>query len=159
MIKEEEGMETIYRCCAGLDVHKRHVEVNVRRLDEGGQLHSETRRYGTFTRELLEMSDWLGEEGVTHVAMESTGVFWKPIYNILEGRFEVLLVNAAHVKQVPGRKTDVADCQWLAQLLQYGLLKGSFVPSCQSRHGGIAGSDPSASPVGLREDQSDQSHP
>jgi transposase len=126
-------METIYRCCAGLDVHKRHVEVNVRRLDEGGQLHSETRRYGTFTRELFEMSDWLWEEGVTHVAMESTGVFWKPIYNILEGRFEVLLVNAAHVKQVPGRKTDVADCQWLAQLLQYGLLKGSLVPSCELR--------------------------
>lgn len=126
-------MDTIYTCCAGLDVHKKTVEVNVRRLDEGRRSHSETRQFRTFTRDLLEMSDWFAEQGVTHVAMESTGVFWKPIFNILEGNFEVLLVNARHVKNVPGRKTDVKDCQWLAQLLQHGLLKGSFVPSREIR--------------------------
>lgn len=112
-------METIYRCCAGLDVHKETVEVNVRRLDDKGRLHGETRRFRTFTKDLLEMSDWLAEEGVTHVAMESTGVYWKPIFNILDGRFEVLLVNARHVKNVHGRKTDVNDCQWIGQLLQH----------------------------------------
>jgi transposase len=80
------------------------------------------------TRDLLEMADWLAAEGVTNVAMESTGVFWKPIFNILESRFTVLLVNARHLKQVPGRKSDVRDCQWIAQLLQCGLLKGSFIP-------------------------------
>jgi transposase len=122
-------METIYRCCAGLDVHKQSVEVTVRRLEESGRVYQVTRHFGTFTRDLLEMSDWMSGEGVTHLAMESTGVYWKPIYNILEGSFEVLLVNARHVKQVPGRKTDVKDCQWLAQLLQHGLLRGSFIPS------------------------------
>lgn len=126
-------MEVIYQCCAGLDVHKATVEVNVRRREEGGKLQSEVRRFRTFTRDLLEMSDWLAEQGVTHVAMESTGVFWKPIYNILEGQVEVLLVNARHIKHVPGRKTDVLDCQWLAQLLQCGLLKGSFVPDRELR--------------------------
>jgi len=126
-------METIYRCCAGLDVHKETVEVNVRRLDDKGRLHSETRQFRTFTKALLEMSDWLAEEGVTHVAMESTGVYWKPIFNILDGCFEVLLVNARHVKNVPGRKTDVNDCQWIGQLLQHGLLRGSFVPSRELR--------------------------
>jgi len=80
------------------------------------------------TRDLLAMADWLAAEGVTNVAMESTGVFWKPIFNILESRFTVLLVNARHLKQVPGRKSDVRDCQWIAQLLQCGLLKGSFIP-------------------------------
>jgi transposase len=80
------------------------------------------------TDDLLEMVEWLKAKGVTHVAMESTGVFWKPIFNLLEGHFTVLLVNARHVHQVPGRKTDVRDCQWLAQLLQYGLLRGSFIP-------------------------------
>jgi transposase len=120
-------METIYPCCAGLDVHKKTVEATVRRVEQG-RLQAETRRFGTMTADLLGLSDWLTSERVTHVAMESTGVFWKPIYNILEGAFEVLLVNAQHVKQVPGRKTDVKDSQWLAQLLQHGLLRGSFVP-------------------------------
>jgi len=126
-------METIYRRCAGLDVHKETVEVNVRLLDERGHLQSEVRQFATFTRDLLEMSDWLGGQGVTHVAMESTGVYWKPIFNVLEERFEVLLVNARHVKNVPGRKTDVRDCQWLAQLLQHGLLRGSFIPNREIR--------------------------
>src|SRR5947208_11391755 len=93
-----------------------------------GPLHQQTRHWGTMTRDLLAMADWMAAQGVTHVAMESTGVYWKPIYNILESRFTVLLVNARHLKQVPGHKSDVRDCQWIAQLLQHGLLKGSFIP-------------------------------
>jgi transposase len=120
-------MDVVYRCCAGLDVHKQTVECAVRRLTQSGTVQVEIRQFGTMTDDLLEMVTWLKAQGVTHVAMESTGVFWKPIYNILEGHCSVLLVNARHVKQVPGRKTDVRDCQWLAQLLQYGLLKGSFI--------------------------------
>jgi transposase len=126
-------MEAMFRCCAGFDVHSRTVAVCLRRTDEQGQIHTEVRTFGTMTRELLGLCDWLTAEGVTHVAMESTGVFWKPIYNILEGQFEILLVNARHVKNVPGRKTDVKDCEWLAQLLQCGLLRGSFVPSRPQR--------------------------
>jgi transposase len=121
-------METIYSCCAGLDIHKMTVVACVRRLDSVGRIHESVRTFGTMTAELLALSDWLAEAGVTHVAMESTGVFWKPVFNLLEGRFAVLLVNPRHIKQVPGRKTDVKDCQWIAQLLQYGLLRGSFVP-------------------------------
>ena len=121
-------MENIFPCCAGLDVHKESVEACVRRLEPTGPLPQQTRHWGTMTRDLLMMSDWLAAQGVTHVAMESTGVYWKPIYNILESRFTVLLVNARHLKQVPGRKSDVRDCQWIAQLLQHGLLKGSFIP-------------------------------
>jgi transposase len=86
------------------------------------------RSFGTMTRDILALADWLAQEGVTHVAMESTGSYWKPIYNLLEDRFEVLLVNASHIKQVPGRKTDVKDCQWIAKLLAAGLLRASFVP-------------------------------
>jgi transposase len=122
-------MDVIYRCCAGLDVHKKTAQACVRRISEGGQVQTETRLFGTMTRDILALGDWLAEHQVTHVAMESTGVFWKPIWNLLEGRFELVLCNAREVKQVPGRKTDVKDCQWLAQLMQYGLLKASFVPS------------------------------
>jgi transposase len=121
-------MENIFPRCAGLDVHKETVEACVRRLEPGGRLHQETRPWGTMTRDIQAMADWMAAQGVTHVAMESTGVYWKPIYNILESRFTVLLVNARHLKQVPGRKSDVRDCQWIAQLLQHGLLKGSFIP-------------------------------
>ncbi len=121
-------METLYPCCAGLDVHKQTVTACVRRLGAAGKVGQQVRTFGTMTGELLALSDWLAEQGVTHVAMESTGVYWKPIFNILEGRFRVLLVNARHIKQVPGRKTDVKDCAWIAQLLQHGLLRASFVP-------------------------------
>jgi transposase len=121
-------MEILNRCCAGLDVHKESVEVCVRRREASGELHQQTRRWGTMTAALEQLADWLASEGVTQVAMESTGVYWKPIYNILEGRFTILLVNARHMKPVPGRKTDVKDSQWIAQLLQCGLLHGSFVP-------------------------------
>jgi transposase len=121
-------MESVIACCAGLDIHKGSVEACVRRLEATGQLHQQTRHWGTMTRDLRAMADWMAAQGVTHVAMESTGVYWKPVYNILESRFTVLLVNAWHLKQVPGRKSDVRDCQWIAQLLQHGLLKGSFIP-------------------------------
>jgi len=116
-------MEPIYTICCGLDVHKRSIQACVRRLGDKGRVHQEVRSFGTITRDILALSDWLTEQEVTHVAMESTGVFWKPIYNIREGKFTILLVNAKHVKHVPGIKTDVKDCQWLAQLLHCGLLR------------------------------------
>ena len=98
------------------------------RLGASGKGQHEIRRFGTMTRDLLELADWLQSQHVTHVAMESTGVYWKPVWNILEGQCEVVLVNAQHIKAVPGRKTDIKDCQWIAELLQHGLLRGSFVP-------------------------------
>ncbi len=121
-------MKAIYRCVAGFDVHSKTVAVCILAINELGEVVKQIRTFGTMTRDLRALSDWLTAEHVTHVAMESTGVFWKPIYNILEGQFEILLVNARHVKNVPGRKTDIKDCEWLAQLLQCGLLKGSFIP-------------------------------
>lgn len=121
-------MDTLYPHCAGLDVHKETVVVCVRHHEAGGRVRKEVRTFSTMTRDLLSLSDWLVAEGVSHAAMESTGVYWRPVYNLLEGRCELLLVNAQHIKQVPGRKTDVRDCEWIAQLLQHGLLRGSFVP-------------------------------
>lgn len=118
-------MQVVHEVCCGLDVHKKSVTACV--VWAGGRKH-QTREFGTFTQELLELSDWLRSCGVTHVAMESTGVYWKPVWNILEGQFEVLLVNAQHVKAVPGRKTDQKDSEWIADLLQHGLLQASFVP-------------------------------
>jgi transposase len=121
-------MEVIYERCAGLDVHKKTV-VACRVVSKGGrQKEEETRTFGTATAELLDLADWLTEWGCTHVAMESTGEYWKPVYNLLEGQVEILLVNAAHIKAVPGRKTDVGDAAWIADLLRHGLLRGSFVP-------------------------------
>ncbi len=121
-------MEVIVPCCAGLDVHKASIAVCLRRVTANGKVQKVIQTFGTMTRDLTAMADWFAREGVTQVAMESTGVYWKPIFNMLEERFEILLCNAYHVKQVPGRKTDVKDCEWLAQLLQHGLLKGSFIP-------------------------------
>ncbi len=121
-------MDTLFPRCAGIDVHKANVVVCVRLGDRPGKAVEEVRTFPTMTRDLLALSDWLAEHGVTHVAMESTGVYWKPVFNLLGGRFQVILVNAEHIKQVPGRKTDVKDCAWIAQLLQHGLLKASFVP-------------------------------
>lgn len=128
------GMDVVVERCAGLDVHKKTVSVCLRCTASGGKVSQEVRTYDTFTRGLVALLDWLRSEKVTHVAMESTGVYWKPVFNILEGHFEeLLLVNARHIRQVPGRKTDVKDCQWIAQLLQHGLLKPSFVPTRQFR--------------------------
>jgi transposase len=126
-------LETIYARCCGLDVHKETVQACVRLLDERGKLTTEVRSFSTMTADLLKLGDWLTELGVTHVAMESTGVYWKPVWNLLEDRLTMLLVNARHIKNVPGRKTDVLDCQWIAQLLQHGLLRGSFVPPVMIR--------------------------
>ena len=125
-------MEAVFSDVCGLDVHAGSVQACVRHL-RAGRVEHEVRGFGTMTRDLLLLADWLKAEAVTHVAMESTGVYWKPIFNLLEGQFEVLVVNARHVKHVPGRKTDVLDCQWLAQLLQCGLLRGSFVPERPQR--------------------------
>lgn len=126
-------MDVVYARCAGLDLHKRTV-VACRMLTEGeGRVRQETRTFGTMTADLLALGDWLAEGEVTHVVMESTGVFWKPIWNLFEDRFTLLLVNAAHVKVVPGRKRDVGDAEWLAKLLQHGLLRGSFVPDRPAR--------------------------
>lgn len=126
-------MEVIIRNGCGLDVHKRTVVACLRWVDADGQLHKETRTFGTVTQELLALSDWLSEHEVSHVAMESTGVYWRPVYNILEGQFELLVVNAAHIKNVPGRKTDVADAEWIADLLAVGLLRGSCIPERDTR--------------------------
>jgi transposase len=121
-------LQIIYRIVAGLDVHKKTVVATRMRVDDEGRLFWETRTFGTMTQDLLALLDWLAEWGCTHVAMESTGDYWKPVYNVLEGMFEVYLVNAQHVKHVPGRKTDVTDSEWLAELMLHGLLKPSFIP-------------------------------
>jgi transposase len=122
-------MKPIYDRCCGLDVHKKTV-VACRLTPEGKQ----TRTFGTMTDQLLELRQWLLEAGISHVAMESTGVYWKPVFNLLEDHgMELLVVNARHVKAVPGRKTDVKDAEWLAELLQHGLLKASFIPDRESR--------------------------
>src|SRR5881628_3335615 len=123
-------MQVVHEVCCGLDVHKKSVTACV--LWAAGR-RRQTREFGTFTQELLELADWLRDCGVTHVALESTGVYWKPVWNILEGQFEVLLVNAQHIKAVPGRKTDQKDSEWIADLLQHGLLRGSFVPPRPTR--------------------------
>jgi transposase len=126
-------MEVLYAVCCGLDVHKASVTACLRSPGDGSRRCQEVRTFGTTTRELLRLADWLTVARCTHVAMESTGIFWRPVYNLLEGRFELSLVNAQHVKMVPGRKSDVRDSEWLAQLLELGLLRRSFVPSAAQR--------------------------
>lgn len=121
-------MEVVYECCCGLDVHAKTV---VACLVTKGR--KEIRTFATMTDELLQLGDWLSSAGCTHVAIESTGVYWKPVFNILEGLLTVILVNARHIKAVPGRKTDVRDCEWLADLLRHGLLKASFIPPPEIR--------------------------
>jgi transposase len=120
-------MKVINRRCAGLDIHKDEVVACVRRTERGKSGH-EVRRFATMTRDLLALADWLAEAGVTHVAMEATGVYWKPVWHVLEGRFELVLANAAHVRNVPGRKSDVNDATWIADLIAHGLIRSSFVP-------------------------------
>lgn len=126
-------MEILYARCAGLDLHKKTIKVCLLIRQANGQLAKEIRSYATTCQEILALSDWLKEQGCTHVAMEGTGVYWKPVYNLLEGCFDLLVVNAQHVKTVPGRKTDVKDAEWIATLLQHGLLKASYIPSVPQR--------------------------
>ena len=126
-------MDVVYTYCAGMDVHKKTVVVCCMTPDATGAKQIETRTFGTMTQDLLALSDWLTSKQITHVAMESTGELWKPVYNILEGSFTVLLVNAQHMKTVPGRKTDVQDAEWIADLLRHGLLRGSFIPPLPQR--------------------------
>jgi len=126
-------MDRILTCCCGLDIHKRTVVACLLRPGEGGESVRETRTFGTMTDALLALRDWLSAAGCTHVAMESTGVYWKPAYHVLDGLCTVWVVNAAHVKNVPGRKTDAQDAEWLADLLQHGLLRPSIVPDRAQR--------------------------
>ena len=130
---EEEEMELLHRRCCGLDVHKETV-VACLRLVADGKVTTEVRTFQTTTADLLRLLAWLAENGCTHVAMEATGVYWKPVWHILDdGDFVLVLANAAHVKNVPGRKTDVNDATWSAELLAHGLIRASFVPDTQTQ--------------------------
>jgi transposase len=128
-------MEVVYERCAGLDVHKKTVVACVLTPGADGRAQRAIRRFETMLDELEALARWLTEQAVTHVALESTGVYWQPVWNVLEvhGGFELLLVNARHIKAVPGRKTDVRDSEWLAELLRHGLVRGSFVPDRAQR--------------------------
>ena len=126
-------MQITYTHAAGLDVHKKTVVACIFTPGPQGKPHKEIRTFGTMTHDLLALVDWLTTHGITHVAMESTGEFWKPVYNLLEGSFTVVVANAHHIKTVPGRKTDVKDAEWIADLLRHGLLKGSFIPPLPQR--------------------------
>ena len=121
-------MQVLYPRCCGLDVHKKTVVACVVLSDPDGSVHRFVRTFGTMTAELVALGDWLASHGVTHVAMESTGVLWRPVFNVLEEGRTLILVNAQHLKTVPGRKTDVKDSEWLADLLRHGLLRPSFIP-------------------------------
>jgi transposase len=121
-------MQVLHPCCCGLDVHKRFVVACLIRTSEEGKPLKELRRFDTLTPELLHLVDWLQDAQWSHVALESTGVYWKPIFNLMEGLFEIVLVNAQHMKAVPGRKTDTKDAEWIADLLRHGLLRASFIP-------------------------------
>jgi transposase len=126
-------MQKVYAVCCGLDVHKQSVVACLIRLDQGGHRQKELRTFGTLTPELLKLADWLAEAQCEAAVMESTGVYWKPLYHVLSGTCAVLVVNAQHLKAVPGRKTDVQDAEWLAALLQHGLLCSSFIPSAEQQ--------------------------
>jgi len=126
-------MQILYQRCCGMDVHKKTVVACLLISTPSGRAHKEIRTFGTTTPEILALGDWLRESECTHIAMESTGVYWKPIYNLLEAEFTLLVVNATHVRNVPGRKTDVKDAEWLADLLRHGLLQASFVPPAPQR--------------------------
>ena len=120
-------MEVMHARCCGIDIHKESV-VACLRLQAGRRVKTEIRQFGTTTAELLRLHEWLSQAACTHVGMESTSVYWRPVFNLLEGAFDVLLANAQHIKAVPGRKTDVKDCEWIANLLAHGLIRASFIP-------------------------------
>jgi transposase len=126
-------MRVMYERCCGLDVHKKLIVACLLVVSAQGELDKQIRSFSTMTKDLLALVDWLRAAECSHVVMESTGSFWKPVYNLMEGLFELVVVNAQHIKAVPGRKTDVRDAQWLAELLQHGLLQPSFIPSAPQR--------------------------
>jgi transposase len=126
-------MQIVPACGCGLDVHKKQIVACLMRVDEAGQRPQELRTCGTMTQAILALADWLSATGCTHVALERTGVYWKPVYTRLEGLFALLVVNAQHIKAVPGRNTDAKDAEWSADLLQHGLLRGSFIPPAPQR--------------------------
>ena len=130
---DNEPIQVVHPCCCGLDVHKRVVQACVLRTTPAGQVEQLQRSWSTVSDDLLALADWLASLGCTHVAMESTGVSWKPLFNLLEGQFTVWVVNAQHIKQVPGRKTDVSDAAWIAGLLRHGLVRPSFIPDQEQR--------------------------
>lgn len=126
-------MEAMLTHCAGLDVHQRNIVVCVMTGPLDAIPETETRTFPTMTKDLFDMLKWLEEKEVTHIAMESTGIYWKPVYNILEGYFDITLANANRIKNVPGRKTDIADAEWIAKLLRCGLIEPSFIPPADIR--------------------------
>src|SRR3712207_5753886 len=126
-------MEITYTHAAGLDIHKKTIVACCFTPSPKGKPHKEIRTFGTMTQDLLALSAWLTSKGITHVAMEATAEFWKPVFNLLEANFVVLVVNAQHIKHVPGRKTDVKDAAWIADLLRHGLVRGSFIPPLPQR--------------------------
>lgn len=126
-------MDVMFPHCSGLDVHKRNVVACVQVMDDEGHMQKVRQSFKTTTSELDRLAVWLASYGVTHVVMESTGVYWKPVYNILHGQFDVWVVNARHLAQVPGRKTDETDAEWITKLMSYGLLERSFIPETEQR--------------------------
>jgi len=126
-------IQIVHPVCCGLDVHKKKISACLITIDEHGEEQYDIKEFGTFTNDLLEMKKWLTDNSCPVLAMESTGVYWRPVHNVIEGFMEVILVNARHIKNVPGRKTDISDCKWLAGLLRHGLLKGSFIPPKEIR--------------------------
>ena len=127
--QDNAAIAIIHPVCCGLDVHKEKISACLMEIDEQGREASEIREFATFTDELIKLREWLQGSDCPIVAMESTGVYWRPVHNVLEHHLEVIVVNARHIKNVPGRKTDIADSRWLASLLKHGLLRGSFIPS------------------------------
>lgn len=126
-------IQIVHPVCCGLDVHKKKISACLITIDKNGEEQYDIKEFGTFTNDLLEMKKWLTDNNCPVLAMESTGVYWRPVHNVIEGFMEVILVNARHIKNVPGRKTDISDCKWLAGLLRHGLLKGSFIPPKEIR--------------------------
>ncbi len=126
-------MEVVVACCAGLDVHQASVVACVNRTGHGGRSHKEVRTFGTMREDLIALREWLKQAGVSLVAMESTGVYWKPVFVMLEGLCDVIVANARHIKNVPGRKTDVKDCEWISDLARHGLISRGFVPPREIR--------------------------
>jgi transposase len=132
--KDTTVLSVIHEVCCGLDIHKESISACMIFSDDQGNMRTEYQEFDAFTDELIRLRTWLVDYECPIVAMESTGIYWRPLHNVLEGHVEVILVNARHVKNVPGRKTDMSDSQWLAGLLRVGLLKGSFIPPKEVRH-------------------------